>query len=686
MPRVLWLTPLLALLLNGCLDRGSSSGADSRSPTLGVALIPFGSDSELEGYLKEGLRQQYQGGGDYRYAVEALEDVAAVADGGTTTSVSGTNLQEVGVDEADRIKSDGDYLYLLDSGTTGYDYPLFATAASTGGPALRVLRLGAMPPSATEVASLAWPSDQGSPSGLYLLGDALNVVSEEQGGYPGIWYRSDTWRGGRVWLKQVDVSTPNAPRISRTLSFDGHLVGSRRVGDRLYLALRHSPTVNVAYPYSDADLDRTLATLSLGDLLPDWYLNGTSQGDLIAPSQCQRIPSDARDRSPDLLTVVVLDLADSASTPEAHCLTGRSEALYMSSEALYLASTRYHYTTWSDSDSLVRARYESYVQTDLHKFSLADASVGYRGSIALDGHLGWEQDKKSFRMGEYQGVLRVALSVGNDWDASASTRLYTLAEGDDGLELLAQLPNARHPERIGLPGERLYAARFLGERGYLVTFRLTDPLYVLDLSDPRDPFVAGELKLTGYSDYLHPVSANLVLGIGKEAIADSRAGDGRGAWYQGLKLSLFDVADPAAPKLADSLVIGQRGSDSDLLRDHHALAWLPPDPTNATPGRLALPVRLHDGSCDTRDPWCYYPWQHTGLYLFEIDSGTLGTGPAAIHQQGEMLVEQSDGSQTYSWGDGNDRALIAGEGVHYIHNGKVWSGEWSGARITGSSQ
>jgi uncharacterized secreted protein with C-terminal beta-propeller domain len=111
---------------------------------------------------------------------------------------------------------------------------------------------------------------------------------------------------------------------------------------------------------------------------------------------------------------------------------------------------------------------------------------------------------------------------------------------------VGELPNAARPQPLGKPGEHLYASRFIGARGYLVTYRLTDPLYVLDLSDPGDPKMAGELHVEGYSDYLFPVSDTLLLGVGKDAVVDGGAGDGRFAWYQGVKVSLIDVSEPAS--------------------------------------------------------------------------------------------------------------------------------------------
>ncbi|MCP4692304.1 MAG: hypothetical protein GY859_29940, partial [Desulfobacterales bacterium] len=176
--------------------------------------------------------------------------------------------------------------------------------------------------------------------------------------------------------------------------------------------------------------------------------------------------------------------------------------------------------------------------TDLHKFNLTENGPVYRGSGSAPGNLGWEEDKKPFRMSHYNGVMRVATSLGDDWSGTSTTRLTLLRENPAATgDVLEEIS---HIDGIGEAGERLYAVRFLGARAYMVTFRVTDPVYVFDLSDPENPLQKGELHIDGYSDYLHPIGETLLLGIGKDAVPDDGSNDfgGRGAWYQGVKLSL----------------------------------------------------------------------------------------------------------------------------------------------------
>jgi len=313
--------------------------------------------------------------------------------------------------------------------------------------------------------------------------------------------------------------------------------------------------------------------------------------------------------------------------------------------------------------------YDPQHTTAIHKFALRDGGIEYRGSGQVRGHLGWAEDKKSFRMGENGDYLNIVTSVGDTWNQSSSTRLTVLKESSQGNEL--QVVDVI--DGIGKPGERLYAARFLGNRAYLVTFRLTDPLYVIDLSDQENPVIAGSLEIEGYSDYLHPISESLLLGIGKDAIFDDTStdfGGGRGAWYQGLKLSLFDVSDPANPSEVAALVLGKRGTGSAVLSDHHALSFLPASGTE--PARLAIPVDLNDTipsstSFNPALPNAYYDYTHSGLYSFEIDA-------EGITQAGIIFGTQPGSNLFY--GNYTDRSILYNDAVFYIHQGEVLSSYW----------
>ena len=403
-----------------------------------------------------------------------------------------------------------------------------------------------------------------------------------------IWY----WSNSVTELEFFDLSDAEQPASIESLQLDGQLVSSRRVDNTLYLVTRYTPAIEgfVPYAYDEAirqENDSLLDTTSLVDLLPGITDSSSQTRDLVSSQDCY-LPSKTVDKpeSPTVITVTALPLDDPQNYSSA-CFLGDTETLYMTPDSLYLATTRYPY-------AFIRPNVLSYDPqhtTSIHKFDLQGTDINYRGSGQVKGHLGWSEDKKSFRMGENGDYLNVVTSVGDTWNETSSTRLTVLKGAADG----TQLETVATVDGIGKPGEQLYAARFLGDTAYLVTFRLTDPLYVVDLSNQESPVIVGELEIDGYSDYLHPVNDSLLLGIGKDAVPDDLSSDfggTRGAWYQGLKLALFDVSAPSQPAELDSLVIGKRGTHSPVLDDHHALSFMPA--VNGAPARLAIPVDLHD--------------------------------------------------------------------------------------------
>lgn len=625
----------------------------------GPQLQAFASTAALESYLSDALA-----------ASDRSEQVSAApgADaGGGLPAFSQTNIHEAGVDEADRSKSDGRHLFLLHREPGG----------ARG--RLRVLALrDTAPPGMTEVGRLDFDAAP-LPSAMYLLDHRLALLGSDFAVHDGpivgpgeprplpgdwvalAWYEPWAWVNGRTELTLVDATDRRIPAITHRLSIDGHLVSSRRIGSRVHLVTRFTPGAEPP-------------------LLPTWSLGGGEPRALVDGPSCYHDPAGAASLTPDLITVTTVNLSGEAPTLSSQCIAGTTEAVYVSLENLYLATTRYGYEpdTPVDDGAGISIRWSSpEVSTELHQFALTAAGPRYRGSGSVLGHLGWDQGKKSFRMGEHEGALRIATSLGQDWQGMATTHLSVLRLGPDGLEVVATLPNPRRPEAIGKPGERLYAARFMGDRAYLVTFLVTDPLYVVDLADPADPFIAGELEISGYSDYLQLLEPGLLLGIGKEAREDAGPNALPGAWEQGVKLSLFDVSNSAAPVELDTLEIGRRGTDSAVLRDHLALTWLPrPDGSH----RIAIPVDLHDepATMQPKPPWYWHDWTHTGLYLLEISAGRLLPAGA--------IVVARRGSDPEPSALDPDRSLLRGDEVHYLRGGSAWSAQWTAPGLPSGPQ
>ncbi|HSJ73456.1 MAG TPA: beta-propeller domain-containing protein, partial [Miltoncostaeaceae bacterium] len=268
-----------------------------------------------------------------------------------------------------------------------------------------------------------------------------------------------------------------------------------------------------------------------------------------------------------MVTVLTLDAAGPLAVLDSDAILTDGDLVYASPTAMYVATAR-----WADP-GLAAADEPPRGTTLIHKLDTSDpARTTHLASGAVHGYL-----LDQFSMSEHGGYLRVAATEEPAWwspeggDASESS-VAVLAEREGRLAPVGRVGGLGR-------GERIFAVRFIGDRGYVVTFRQTDPLYALDLSDPARPAVRGALKIPGFSSYLHPVDESTLVGIGQAA-------DGAGRTL-GAQVSLFDVSDLSAPRR-----IAQRALDGDWSEaesDHHAVLWWP-----AT-RLLALPVASYDG-------------------------------------------------------------------------------------------
>jgi uncharacterized secreted protein with C-terminal beta-propeller domain len=289
-------------------------------------------------------------------------------------------------------------------------------------------------------------------------------------------------------------------------------------------------------------------------------------------------------------TIMAVNIKKDAQDPvHETLLLGTASNLYVSMNNIYITVPGQ------------RADVYDAEKTDVHRVSIDGGVIEYDGSGEVPG-----RPLNQFSMDEHQGYLRMATTTGHvsrDGLPTSANHIYIL---DKGLDVVGQLEDLA-------PGEQIYSARFMGNRCYLVTFRKVDPLFVIDLKDPYKPTVLGELKITGYSDYLHPYDEDHVIGIGKEAIA---AEEGDFAWYQGVKISLFDVSNVGAPKEIGKYEIGDRGTETPILQDHKAFLF------DESANLLVIPVLVAEIDA-TEYPYgvplnAYgeYVWQ--GAYVFDI--------------------------------------------------------------------
>ncbi|NND91492.1 MAG: hypothetical protein HKN42_11575 [Granulosicoccus sp.] len=643
-------------------------------------------------------------------------DAAVSESSGSSNEVTTTNVQEMGVDEQDWVKlsADGNRLYVLDSTYTGYVYPFGVPAIDVEDDAvssadglsipvpqssqttLRIMQLDVDSPDAQSLKDLSIPMDGRYAEGFYLYentGKSQAVLTATGNNFWGYWAESEAFGGLDSLITSVDVSNPASATVTGTVRIDGQIVSSRRIGKYLFFASRFYPSIKgiQSYNVSVDQWESAVNNADAAELLPQFSRDDSgSTQPLIDPAACfvSDAASSADYYSPDIITLAVLDL-ETLQLSDSQCYLGASETLYASPDAVFLATTQYDYTTgpvaedgrFIDVDAGEFPAdiiwFDPRVDTDIHQFDIDAGQLVYAGSGTVRGHLGWNQLRKPFRMSEKDGYLRVATFNDRQGLNESPILLSVLkADGSGALVTVSSLPNENQPGFIGKPGEQLYASRFLGDRAYLVTFRQTDPLYVIDLADPARPFIAGELQIEGYSDYLHPIGPDTLLGIGKDAVpAPDSIGDGRGALVQGVKLSLFDVSDASSPREIQSVLIGQRGTDARALSDHRAITVQAA--TDQHPARVSFGIDVYGQASPSSSPtgqavFTYHPWNYSGLHGFDIRTGT----DAGITSRGVLVVQSAASGKTYpDYAD--DRSVMVNDSLFYIRGRSVYAAPWN---------
>ena len=643
------------------LGLAACGGSADTPPAAAGAGLAASQPGELALYVQVRLRaldaQGRLGAADAFGSLPPTATAAQPAAGAAAPAArSSTLVQEAGVDEADLIQTDGRYLYTVQPLQGGGPQLAIYERAADG----RAVSLGNLALAADGAASL-------NTEGMVFSSDqrALAVISQHWTATPASDICTDVcntivpqWMRSSVNLQRVDVSNPAAATAGERISIDGFLVDSRRIGDALYVVTSHRPVLaaqNLPASATAAERDAAITRLSAAELLPRMRRNGGASEPLLADTDCYVQNSNAS-TVVQFTTITVFDLRSATLARTSRCFVGGSEALYMSTANLYVATTRWSYP----GDGAALRVYPAQIQTDIHKFALGStgsSGVAYRGTGQVEGHLGWDREKKSFRLSEHNGDLRVLSFTGEfGWftvadaggTAPSPARLTVLREraSDKTLQTVAALPNSTRSAAIGKPGEQVYAVRFLGERAYVVTFRRTDPLYVLDLSNPADPKTVGELQIAGFSEYLYPLDNNLLLGVGRDADSTGRV--------TGLKVALFDIANPAAPTQRAALSLGTTGSSSALDSSRHGLNML----VQGNVARVALPAIL------TGTP---YANATHGLQKLEVDTAarTLRTLP--------MVGVLDTNLYAPLW---LERSAQIGDTVYYLANGKLSSHGW----------
>ena len=453
---------------------------------------------------------------------------------------SETNVAEAGVDEPDVVKTDGDRIYALVGNT------------------LQIADVD----SEEIQATIDFVDDdlQYSEAGMFLDGDSVMVMHKEFDSFEIRPQKEAT--GPELVVNRIDVS--GDPTMEDQMRFDGTLLDARMVDGQARIVASSEPHFQVPELYDDEpmgprggmdSLEEAIGESSVEDWLPTYQVNGE---ELQVP--CQGVAHPEEYTGMSMLTLLTLPMGDDGfGTGDPVSIAAEADTVYGTSDSIYVVNGHSTMGTWipriqaDDSDD----------ETEIYRFTYSnDGPPVFAGDTVVPGYL-----VNQYSLNEFNGHLRVATTEGNPWatvwdetaDASEST-LTVLEIGDDSMKPVGSVTG------LG-PEERIYSVRFMEEMAYIVTFRDTDPLYTIDVSDPTEPDVTGELDITGYSSYLHPVEGDKLIGVGQEATLEGQT--------MGTLVSLFDISGDEAVVDDQHFV---EDSHSVVENDPHAfLYWEPRD-------------------------------------------------------------------------------------------------------------
>ena len=581
---------IAALVLLGLVLASGCTSPVAMTPVT-TDIKKFNSTGEIEQYLKNSYAQSHEGGKGGSMLLASAVDSVGISQGASSagreslksvipaaapvvsgaTEYSTTNIQVEGVDEPDIVKNDGRYIYLISGSTLAI--------------------IDTYPAENAKIISKTEISD--TPQDLFVSGNRLVLFTNgwESGGeqpvsatdgiasMPVSRIRSGGTSVADAWV--YDITDRQHPVLVKDYSIDGRYIDSRLIGQTLYMVTREE-----IYPYDDRGI--IVPVLREGTkpvIQPDvWYF-------------------DNPETQYTFTTITALDINNGAEKDAQTYLLGSGNILYVSPDALYVSYQKYHPVVYpargvgavvpmpvsvaeekvstaamavpADFNTLDEAQRQSLIEslrngeeeaarareveqtsTVIHKIGIDNGKITYIAKGEVPGTL-----DNQFSMDEYKGDLRVA-TTSSVYTRSGQYTYNNVFVLDNAMKRIGTLTHIAEQETI-------YSTRFIGDRLYMVTFKRIDPFFVIDLSNPEKPAILGKLKIPGYSDYLHPYDATHIIGIGKETTTN----DWGGVSTSGVKIALFDVSDVSRPTQIDKVQIGDAGSDSAALTDHHAFLF-----------------------------------------------------------------------------------------------------------------
>lgn len=486
---------------------------------------------------------------------------------GASTDFSTTNIQVAGVDEADVIKNDGKFIYIIKGG----DLRIVEAYPSDNLKELVTFTLGEQ-------------NETFTPTEMYVDGNQLTVIGSDYKSPDAVLPGTTTpayppyYNYNRTKVFVVDITDRTKPLVTRSVEFDGYYNTSRKVGSTLYMVMNYNYSPIIYYDYAQPAMLDSASSGSTG--IPSASATSTVPADVVAPKMldtkngkdelvapCSQIRILPKEHNFNYLITAAVPLNDLTKDVSRGVVVGSSDNIYASQGNLYVTANDWgggYYRPYGDYG------------TSIYRFALGNGTIEYKNKGKVPGQL-----LNQFSMDESGGYFRIVTTKNETVPGSEiNSNVYVI---DMNMKLTGKIENIA-------PGEKLYSARFMGNKAYLVTFKRVDPFFVLDLADPVNPKIAGKLKIPGFSNYLQPYDDTHVLGFGNDV--DESKVDPTSDWLpydakKGFKMSLFDVTDLANPKEMFKEIIGDSGTYSEVFNNHKALLF------DKTKQLLAFPITVY---------------------------------------------------------------------------------------------
>ncbi|WP_332651710.1 beta-propeller domain-containing protein [Lysinibacillus sp. 54212] len=573
-------------------------------------LEKIASTEDLKNYFSNILnRDPYQFNSREEESSNVMEDSAKSDATGSPsegeTSHSSTNNQVDGIEEGDIAVTDGRYIYSLKENT------VYITDAKV--------------PQKMKVVGKIKLEENTYPTKLMVYNDTLIMVYDK--------YKEKASDKGHsigtniTTIGFYNIADVENPKLIREVGQEGSVTGVRQYKEVLYLItntsprywmLREEPNMELRPQVYDSKAGAELTSVPLDKIM---ILPGSSE--------------------PNYTIVSAVDLTDFENTElKTETYLGSGSNLYMSKNAIYVTATNYGSFENRASVEMIDIVQPTSGNTDIYKFAIQGTEIAMKAQTTIEGSV-----LNQFSMDEYYGYLRVATTTG-EWGGESVSNNHLLIF-DEHLNEVGKLTDLAR-------GERIYSARFMGDKAYIVTFKEVDPLFVIDVEDPKKPTVLGELKIPGFSNYLHPLSENHLIGIGYDTkVRVDEASKQTFVTTEGMKVSLFDVSDLENPKEVDVEIIGGRGTYSDVQHDHKALF------RDAAKGYYGFPITLYEEGGEYGQKYL-----GSGALVYTITK-------EGITLTGDLITKAKAGEQYEDWENLVQRLLYINDAVYTISPSEI---------------